>query len=147
MLSVVTFAVDYLKVKHGPFTPVFQIGGGGADQTRSPVIVVGHSNCGGAAACVEAACNPPPADLLDTPLYRWLTPLANLARSLGVDKMEPSEALSLVVKENVRQQVKNISEMETIKKAWAQNRSVQIHGWVYDLPTGKLSDLGMMEPR
>jgi carbonic anhydrase len=105
------------------------------------VIVVGHSNCGGAAACVKAASAPPQE--ATTPLFRWLTPLANLARSLGVDSLGPEEALSLLVKENVRQQIKNLTETETIKNARARDQHVQIHGWVYELSTGKLSDLGM----
>ena len=73
------------------------------------------------------------------------TPLVNLARSLEVDLMEQEEAVSLLVKENVRRQVKNVAETETIKKAWARGDHVQIHGLMYELSTGSLSDLGMLE--
>ena len=102
------------------------------------MIIVGHSNCGGALACVKAASTPPqpPKD----PLHRWLTPLADLARSLGVDSMGEAEALPFLVRENVRQQVKNLAETETIKNA-LERGDVQIHGWLYDLSSGKLSDL------
>jgi len=120
VLSVVAYAVDYLKVKH--------------------VIVVGHSNCGGALACVRAACAP--HEPATNPLLRWLEPLTDLARSLEVDSMEEAEALPLLVKENVRQQVVHLAEMETIKNA-LERGDVQIHGWLYDLSSGKLSDLEM----
>ena len=107
------------------------------------MVVVGHSNCGGAAACVEAARAPPQE--ANVPLLRWLTPLVNLARSLKVDSLEEAEAVSLLVKENVRRQVKNVAETETIKKAWARGDHVQIHGWMYELSTGNLSDLEVLE--
>jgi len=107
------------------------------------VAVVGHTNCGGAAACVEAAKAPPQE--ANIPLFRWLTPLANLARSLEVDSLGQEEAVSLLVKENVRQQVRNLVGTETITKAWARGDHVQIHGWVYELSTGNLSDLGISE--
>jgi len=125
VLSVVAYAVDMLKVKH--------------------VIVVGHSSCGGADACVTAARAPPPDAPPSTSLHRWLTPLANLARSLGVDKLEQPEALSLLVKENVNQQVQNLVKTETIKGAWARGDDVQIHGWVYNLSDGTLNDLGVTQ--
>jgi len=107
------------------------------------VVVVGHSQCGGAAACVAAASAPPPAEQPDAPLLRWLAPLTNLARSLDVASQQPTEALSLLVKESVRRQVQNLTKTETIKGAWARGEDVQIHGWVYDIPTGTLIDLGM----
>ena len=104
------------------------------------MIVVGHSNCGGALACVRAASAPPqPAD---NPLFRWLAPLTDLARSLKVDSLDEAEALPLLVRENVRQQLKNLAETDTIKNALKRG-DVQIHGWLYELSSGKLSDLGM----
>lgn len=104
------------------------------------MIVVGHSNCGGALACVRAAGAPPqPAD---NPLLRWLAPLTDLARSLKVDSLDEAEALPLLVRENVRQQLKNLAETDTVKNALKRG-DVHIHGWLYDLSSGKLSDLGM----
>jgi len=142
VLSVVTYAVDHLKVKHGRFTLVSQVRWG-LIRSLSLVVVVGHSQCGGAAACVAAASAPPPAEQPDVPLLRWLAPLTSLARSLDVASKEPKEALSLLVTESVRRQVQNLTKTETIKGAWARGEDVQIHGWVYDIPTGTLIDLGM----
>jgi len=109
-------------------------------RSLSLVIVVGHSNCGGALACVRAAGAPPQP--VDNPLYRWLAPLTDLARSLKVNLLDEGEALSLLVKENVRQQLKNLAEMDTVKNALKRG-DIQIHGWLYELSSGRLSDLGM----
>jgi len=109
----------------------------------SLVVVVGHSQCGGAAACLAAASTPPPEEKPNVPLLRWLTPLTNLVRSLDLASLESAEALSLVVKENVRQQVQNLIKTDPIREAWARGEDVQIHGWVYDIPTGTLTDLGV----
>ena len=132
VLSVVNYAVVHLGVKHGSFTLVSQV------RCRpirhlSLVIVVGHTNCGGAKACVEAAILPPEPPT--TPLSHWLAPLTDLARKLDVGSMSPEKRLPLLVRENVRRQVQNLAKTEAGK--------VHIHGWEYDLRTGLLADLGM----
>ncbi|KAF8643859.1 hypothetical protein AX16_008875 [Volvariella volvacea WC 439] len=136
VLSVLKYAVDFLGVEH--------------------VVIVGHTNCGGAMACLNAARaqnNPngtnatittlPP----DEPLNRWLAPLTDLAVALKVSSAPPDDALQLVVEENVKKQVENLAKSQTIVNAWAnksgQGKEVWIHGWVYDLGTGKLKDLGV----
>ncbi|OBZ74408.1 Carbonic anhydrase 2 [Grifola frondosa] len=112
-LAVLTYAVDHVGVSH--------------------VIVVGHTNCGGAAAC-HAAANDPAAAAPDGPLGRWLGPLTDLAK--GRDLTELVEA-------NVRAQVANLANAETLKSAWERGKDVQVHGWVYEIETGRLRDLGI----
>ena len=142
MLSVVAYAVDHLKVKHGrsELPSRFEWW---MIRTPSPVVVVGHSHCGGAAASVKAASSPPQA--ASSPLTRWLMPLIDLARSLKVDSLGEQEAVSLLVKESVKKQVKNLVETETITNTWRQGNDVLIHGLVYDLSTGRLTDLNVTE--
>jgi len=120
VLSVVDYAVAHLKVRH--------------------VLVVGHSGCGGAKYCIEAARDPcPPRP--DTPFLRWLGPLTDLARSLGLgSNPPPKDALPILVKENVIRQVQNLTETETIKHAWGKREDVWIHGLIYDLSTGLLGE-------
>ena len=142
VLSVVDYAVGQLDVKHGrsrvPLRSEWEV-----IRTLFPVAVVGHTHCGGAAACVKAASSPhQPAN---SPLARWLEPLTELARSLKDDSLQEKEAISLLVKESVKKQVKNLVETETIKKAWGKGDDVRVHGLVYDLSTGRLSDLGVTE--
>jgi carbonic anhydrase len=118
------------------------------------VIIVGHSKCGGAAACLGAAQAPNfnPKDPIitldgepaDSPLNRWLEPLTLLAYSLQLPD-NGDKSLETVVIENVKAQVENLANTETISKAWTEGtpkkQKVFIHGWVYDLGTGLLKDL------
>jgi len=78
-LSVLTFAIEQVKVEH--------------------IIVVGHTQCGGAIACFNAAKNPSPSSN-DTPLGRWLTPLTQLASNLQSEF--PDGGVSLLIEENVK---------------------------------------------
>ncbi|KAH9851190.1 carbonic anhydrase [Lenzites betulinus] len=118
-LAVLTYAVVHVGVQH--------------------VIIVGHTNCGGAAACHAAAqANPAPAEDAPPPadpLGRWLAPLTELARE--------HEDLTALVEANVRAQVEHIAESDVMKGVWAQGKEVQVHGWVYELETGLLRDLGV----
>ncbi|KAJ7063499.1 carbonic anhydrase [Mycena amicta] len=136
--SVLTYAVDHLGVEH--------------------VVIVGHTECGGAAACFGAAHSPAfsesatscvvdPSLPVDAPLNQWLTPLTKLVASLKLSSVSKEEALPVVVEENVKQQVENLSKASTILDAWAnkskKGKDVWVHGWVYDLAKGELRDLGV----
>ena len=62
-----------------------------------------------------------------------------------------------IVEENVKMQVANVTASEVIQEAWAaaaakngdgnskksKKNKVYVHGWVYDLETGRLRDLGV----
>ncbi|KAF4615164.1 hypothetical protein D9613_003170 [Agrocybe pediades] len=137
VLSVLRYAVHYLGVEH--------------------VVIVGHTECGGAAACLAAAQSPSlnvnapiatiPSLPADSSLNRWLEPLTKLAASLKVSAIPHNEALPLLVEENVKAQVENLSNTVAIQDAWTKGTSkgqnVWLHGWVYDLKTGLLKDLNI----
>ncbi|KAJ3511056.1 hypothetical protein NLJ89_g4316 [Agrocybe chaxingu] len=141
-LSVIEYAVNHLGVRH--------------------IVVVGHSNCGGAAASLAAATSPEvsccaqngsnclqtiPTLPPDNPINKWLQQLTKLAFSLGISTAPKDEALSLLIEENVKGQVENLSKLEVIRDAWqnaeAQGKELWIHGWVYEIETGLLSDLNI----
>jgi carbonic anhydrase len=42
---------------------------------------------------------------------------------------------------NVIQQVKHLAETKIVQKAWSEGKSVQIHGWVYGLNSGLITEL------
>lgn len=120
------------------------------------VVVVGHTECGAAAACFGACKNyvagqtpvTVPSHPSDSPLNRWLVPLTTLAASLGISSAPANEALPLLVRENVKAQVNNLCQTEVIKNAWANGKSamgkeVFVHGWVYDVSKGTILDLGI----
>ena len=99
------------------------------------MIVVGHTECGGAKHCVEASCKPAPTEPPEKPLLRWLEPLTKLARSLNLCQLPIDKALPILVRRNVKRQVENIKNLKTVKDA-----NVAVHGWIHDLSTGLLDD-------
>ncbi|KAJ7271964.1 carbonic anhydrase [Mycena haematopus] len=130
--SVLTYAVKHLGVQH--------------------VVIVGHTECGGAVACFGAACSPkfnPSAEICvidpdlepDAPLNQWLTPLTKLVAGLKLSSVPQAEAVPLIVEENVKRQVQNLCMAQTVIDAWTDNKKVWVHGWVYDLAKGQLRDL------
>ena len=103
------------------------------------VVVCGHYGCGG----IEAAC----ADRIRTGyIGDWLMVTARARRAvderLGVRKgdVSPAEYLRLVVDENVKLQVRHLSELSVIREAWDKTPSVpRLHGWCYDIATGLIN--------
>jgi carbonic anhydrase len=83
-LSVLTYAVEALGV--------------------TEIAVVGHTCCGGAAACL-AASTKQDGKAEDAPLSRWLAPLRELAKELKLEETDEKAALRLLVEENVKVQV------------------------------------------
>lgn len=114
--SVVQYAVEHLKVKH--------------------IIVCGHYECGG----VKAALNPSDMGQLNS----WLQTLRDVYRfhRKELDAIEDSQKrFDRLVELNVREQCINIIKIDHVQKAWYKTGSPKIHGWVFDVKTGKLIDL------
>ena len=111
---MLTYAVEHVGVQH--------------------VVIVGHTNCGGCHACHAAAQRPPSA--ADSPLARWLGPLTEIARA------NPEADLTTLAEENVKMGVSNLVKSEVIRGAWAAGKEVEVHGWVYELESGRVRDLG-----
>ncbi|KAG8215138.1 carbonic anhydrase [Butyriboletus roseoflavus] len=109
------------------------------------VVLAGHTQCGGAVACYDAflaRSTTSPEDTL-TPLSRWLAPLSALVASLDLSNTPTTTALDLIVQENVKRQVEHISAADPIQQAWAAGKPVCVHGWVYDIASGRIKDLGV----
>lgn len=116
MLSVLSFAVDVLKVKH--------------------VIVCGHYGCGG----VLAAMGNKQYGLLDN----WLRNIKDVYRfhHVELDAIPDKETRERrFVELNVIEQVFDLGKTSIIQNAWKKNQPLHIHGWVYDLENGLLKDL------
>lgn len=131
-LSVLTYAVKAVGVEH--------------------VVLVGHTNCGGAAACLQAAKDAAAdtdASQPETPLTRWLSPLIARVQSLDLSACSATEALNKVVETNVLMQIDNICKSEPITTAWADPnaKNVTVHGWVYDLARGRIDELVCREAK
>jgi carbonic anhydrase len=158
VLSVITFAIGPLGVEHGtsrslllPFLsslPHLYPPSRSHNTLAEPIVrsntvlVVGHTNCGGAVACLkvvlEGAPPPPP------PLERWLAPLTALVGTLDLTNVPQSERLTKIVEASVRVQVENVVNSPPVQTAWAGGRkNLWVHGLVYDLETGLLRDLNV----
>ena len=116
LLSVLSFAVEVLKVKH--------------------IIVCGHYGCGG----IAAALSDKKYGLIDN----WLrhirdTYQAHRAEFAGLKT--PQARANRLVEVNVREQVLNLCNTTIIRESWKARRRPHIHGWVYDVHDGKLRDL------
>jgi len=107
------------------------------------VLVVGHTNCGGAVACLNAVTGGTPLPETTTPLGRWLAPLAALAGTLDLKDIPQPEALTKVVEASVRAQVENVAGTAVVKGAWEGGKNLWVHGLVYELETGTLKDLNV----
>ncbi|KZO97673.1 carbonic anhydrase [Calocera viscosa TUFC12733] len=120
-LSVLTYAIENLGVEH--------------------VIVCGHTSCGGVAASY-ALSNTSPAPEPTAPLIRWLTPLVHLAQAHGLSSQEEGKALPRLLEASVKQQVRHVVHTDIVQNAWKKGRRVWVHGWVYEVGTGLVRDMG-----
>ena len=118
LLSVLQFAVEVLKVKH--------------------VMVVGHYGCGG----VHASMEEKPHGLIDN----WLRQVRELylrnRRALAEIKDDKAR-LDRMCELNVERQVVNVSNTTVVQEAWRRGQPLTIHGWIYGIGDGQLTDLGI----
>ena len=118
LLSVVNYAVKALHVKH--------------------IIVCGHYGCGG----VKAAMSNDSFGLLDN----WLAHIKDVYKmnQSELDGMADEDArYRKFIELNVQEQVNNLAKLSFIQEEWKEGNSPQLHGWVFDIETGKLKDLDM----
>jgi carbonic anhydrase len=114
-MSVINYAVEYLEVKH--------------------VVVCGHYGCGGVKAAMESKhmgiINP------------WLRNIRDVYRihkdEMG-DFIDQELKYDRLVELNVQEQCVNLIKTAVVQRA-IRNRGLQVHGWVFDVHTGKLVDL------
>ncbi|MDF2550542.1 MAG: carbonate dehydratase [Chlamydiales bacterium] len=114
-LSVLEFAVDYLKVQH--------------------VIVCGHYGCAG----VNAAMEDKQLGLVDN----WIRSIRDTyaAAEMELSTLSYEKRYNRLVEINTVQQVMNICHTTIVQNAWRRHQPLWIHGWVYDLKSGLLKDL------
>lgn len=118
MLSVLSYAVEVLNVKH--------------------IIVCGHYSCGG----ILAAMSNKSFGLIDN----WLRNIKDVYR-VHLDELEKigdsDNRYKRLVELNVKQQVYNLCKTSIVQSAWRKGSFPFIHGWVYDVNDGLLKDLGV----
>lgn len=116
MLSVLDYAVNVLEVEH--------------------VIVCGHYGCGG----VQAAMANSQFGIIDN----WLRNIKDTYR-LHNDELthidDEKKRFDRLVELNVIEGVFNLTKTSIVQNRWSNGKKLGIHGWVYSLQTGLITDL------
>jgi carbonic anhydrase len=115
-LSVLQYAVEVLQVKH--------------------ILVVGHYGCGGIAAAVDGCRH----GLID----HWLHPIREVAAEHRQELskfVEGRPRLDRLCELNVLRQVRNVGSDVFVQDAWSRGQEISVHGWVYSLSNGLVTDL------
>jgi carbonic anhydrase len=118
MLSVLDYAVNALKVKH--------------------VIVCGHYGCGG----VKAAMGNSSIGIIDN----WIRHIKDVYRfhQNELDAItDEKDRFNKFVEVNVKEQVLDLAKTSIVQNAWKNGQELSIHGWVYGLNSGYVTDLGV----
>lgn len=114
--SVLDYAVEHLKVKH--------------------IVVCGHYNCGG----IKSAMTPKDLGIMNP----WLRNIRDVYR-LHSEELNAIENEGMrynrLVELNVQEQCVNVVKNPFVQRV--MKNGLQIHGWVFDLFTGKLIDLNL----
>ncbi len=117
-LSTIQFAVDLLKVEH--------------------IMVVGHYGCSG----VHASLTGVRVGLADN----WLRHVGDVAQkhagmldALELDTLRHARLCEL----NVIEQVFNVCQTTIVEDAWSRGQKLSVHGWIYSLFDGRITDLRM----
>lgn len=116
VMSVINYGVRYLNVKH--------------------IIVCGHYNCGG----VKAAMQPKDMGILNP----WLRNIRDVYR-LHLDELDAikdeTARYNRLVELNVQEQCVNVIKTASVQQGYLKNKYPEVHGWVFDIHTGKIIDL------
>lgn len=115
VMSVVEYAVQHLKVNH--------------------VVVCGHYSCGGVKAAMLSA------DLgVLNPWLRNIRDVYRIHRRELEAITDEEKKYDRLVELNVQEQCVNLIKTSSVQKAY-RDRGLKVHGWVFDIHTGKLVDL------
>jgi carbonic anhydrase len=120
LLTVLSYAVEVLKVKH--------------------IIVCGHYGCGG----VQAALGTNNFGLIN----KWLRNIKDVYRfhKDEIDTLTTTiEKTNRLVELNVAEQILNLAKTSIVQKAWKEEQRPSLHGWVYGLDNGLIKEIVMMD--
>jgi carbonic anhydrase len=114
--AVVEYAIEHLNVKH--------------------VVVCGHYYCGGIVAAMQ------PRDLgILNPWLRNVRDVYRIHRAELDAITDPDARHKKLVELNVEEQCFNIVKMAVLQKHYLKHGFPSVHGWVFDMHTGQLTDL------
>jgi carbonic anhydrase len=115
VMSVINYAVRHLKVNH--------------------VVVCGHYYCGGVKAAMQAT------DLgLLNPWLRNIRDVYRMHKNELNAIADENARYNRLVELNVQEQCVNVIKTAVVQEAF-RDRQLKVHGWVFDIHSGKLIDL------
>jgi len=115
VMSVINYAVVHLKVNH--------------------IVVCGHYNCGG----VHAAMQTSDLGILN-PWLRNVRDVYRMHKSELEEIGDEEDKFKHLVHLNVQEQCVNVLKTTEVQDA-IKERNLKVHGWVFDIHTGRLVDL------
>jgi len=118
VISVISYAVEYLEVKH--------------------IVVCGHYNCGG----VQAAMQPKDLGVLN-PWLRNIRDVYRIHREELDSIKDEKKRYNRLVELNVTEQCINVAKYAGVQKRFLSTGYPVVHGWVFDLHNGLLIDLNI----
>src|SRR4249919_1669198 len=122
LLSVLDYAVNFLKIKH--------------------VIVCGHYGCGGIKAAMSNQDYKPVLNM-------WLRNIKDVYH-IYKDELDAIEneddRTDRLVELNVKEQVSHLAQTSIIQRAWKNDNGPHLHGWVYGLKDGIIKPVMEMPP-
>ncbi len=114
-MSVINYAVVYLNVKH--------------------IVVCGHYYCGGVKAAIDSA------DLgILNPWLRNIRDVYRIHKKELAAITDEEAKYKRLVELNVQEQCINVLKTAEVQHAY-RTRGISVHGWVFDIHSGKLIDL------
>lgn len=115
VMSVLNYAVNHLKVNH--------------------IVVCGHYFCGGVRAAMQAQ------DLgILNPWLRNIRDVYRLHKEELNKIQDENNRYNRLIELNVQEQCINLIKTAAVQKAYKE-RNLMVHGWVFDIHSGKLIDL------
>ena len=118
MLSVLDYAVNVLKVKH--------------------VLVCGHYGCGG----IKAAMRNDSIGIIDN-WIRHIKDVYRLHDEYLNSITDETQRFNTFVEINVKEQVFDLAKTSIVQAAWKNGQDLTLHGWVYGLNSGFVTDLNV----
>jgi carbonic anhydrase len=118
LLSVLEYAINILKVRH--------------------IIVCGHYGCGG----IRAAMSNKPHGFVDNWLCNIKDVYIKFQKELDAIS-DPDKREDRLTELNVIEQVRNVAKTTVVQQAWKE-RELHLHGWVYGINSGLITDLSVI---
>lgn len=112
--AALEFAIDVMRVKD--------------------VVVMGHTDCGGIRACLEASVEDHKA------IHRYLSQLDPVRQEILQQGGDITAQARAMEKAAVRRSLENLQSYYVVKDALAEGR-ITLHGWVIDTASGMITEI------